>query len=99
MDCETCRNVRECTELCRKGLSDDFALKFGVHQGSMLSPLLFIIVLDALSRDIRRFELTWNTVCLYKEKGDALDRGSYRGLKLTEQAKKVIERIASLDRQ
>ena len=27
-------------------------------------------------------------------KGDALDRGNYRGLKLTEQSMKVIERIA-----
>ena len=25
-------------------------------------------------------------VCLYKGKGDALDRGNFRGLKLTEQA-------------
>ena len=33
-------------------------------------------------------------VCLYKGKGDALDQGNYRGLKLTEQAMKVIERIA-----
>ena len=32
-------------------------------------------------------------VCLYKGKGDALDRGNYRGLKLTEQAMKIIERI------
>ena len=40
------------------------------------------------------------SVCLYKEKGDALDRGDYRGLKLTEQAIKVIKRIAnSLIRQ
>ena len=39
-------------------------------------------------------------VCLYKGKGDALDRGNYRGLKLTTQAMKVIERIAdSLIRQ
>ena len=35
-------------------------VKFGVNQGSVLSPLLFIIVLDALSREIRRFQLTWN---------------------------------------
>ena len=35
-----------------------------------------------------------------KGKGDALDSGNYRGLKLTEQAMKVIERIAdSLIRQ
>lgn len=33
-------------------------------------------------------------VCLYKGKGDALDRGNYRGLKLTEQVMKVLERIA-----
>ena len=39
-------------------------------------------------------------VCLYMGKGDALDRGNYRGLKLTEQAMKGIERIAdSLIRQ
>ena len=34
------------------------------------------------------------SVNLYKKKGDALDRGNYRGLKLTEQAMKEIERIA-----
>ena len=39
-------------------------------------------------------------VCLYKEMDDALDQANYRGLKLTEQAMKVIERIAySLVRQ
>ena len=32
-------------------------------------------------------------VCLYKGKGDALDRGSYRDLKLTEQVMLVLERI------
>ena len=32
-------------------------------------------------------------VCLYKSKGDALERGNYRGLKLTEQVMKVLERI------
>ena len=66
MDCETCRIVRECMELCSvcKGLSDEFEVKFCVHQGSVLSPLLFTIVLDALSRDIRRFKLTWNRASL-----------------------------------
>ena len=32
-------------------------------------------------------------VCLYKGKGDALVRGNYRGLKLTEQVMKILERI------
>ena len=30
-------------------------------------------------------------VCLYK--GDALDRGNYRGLKLTEQSMKILEQF------
>ena len=34
-----------------KGLSDEFEVKAGVHQGPVLSPLLFIIVLEALSRE------------------------------------------------
>ena len=58
------KNVRSCVRVC-KGLSDEFKVKFSVHQGSVLSPLLFIIVLDALSREIRRFQLTWNELlCL-----------------------------------
>ena len=32
-------------------------------------------------------------ICLYKGKGDALERGNYHGLKLTEQVMKVLERI------
>ena len=32
-------------------------------------------------------------VCLYKGKGDALERGNYHGLKLAEQVMKVLERI------
>ena len=33
-------------------------------------------------------------VCLYKSKGNTLDRGNYRGLKQTEQARKILERNA-----
>ena len=33
------------------GYSEEFGVKVGVHQGSVLSPLLFIIVLEALSRE------------------------------------------------
>ena len=32
-------------------------------------------------------------VCLYKRKGDAMERGNYRGLKLTAQIMKILERI------
>ena len=39
-------------------------------------------------------------VCLYKGKGDALERGNYRSLKLTKQVMKILERIVdSLIRQ
>ena len=33
--------------------SQDFDVNVGVHQGSVLSPLVFIIVLEALSREFR----------------------------------------------
>ena len=36
-----------------EGYSTEFEVKAGVHQGSVLSPLLFIIVLEALSREFR----------------------------------------------
>ena len=32
-----------------EGYSDEFGVGVGVHQGSVLSPMLFIIVLEALS--------------------------------------------------
>lgn len=35
----------------KDGESDGFEVKVGVHQGSVLSPLLFIIVLEALSKE------------------------------------------------
>ena len=33
--------------------SDEFSIKAGVHQGAVLSPLLFIIIMEALSRKFR----------------------------------------------
>ena len=37
----------------QNGIEDEFEVKVGVHQGSMLSPLLFTIVLEALSKAYR----------------------------------------------
>ena len=34
-------------------ISDEFEVQVGVHQGSVISPLLFILVLEALSREFR----------------------------------------------
>ena len=38
---------------CRVRVGDGYSEEFGVHQGVVLSPLLFIIVLEALSREFR----------------------------------------------
>jgi hypothetical protein len=37
----------------QNGIGDEFEVRVGVHQGSVLSPLLFTIVLDALSKAFR----------------------------------------------
>ena len=36
-----------------EGYSEEFEEKVGIHQGSVLSPLLFTIVLEAFSREFR----------------------------------------------
>ena len=36
-----------------EGYSEELEVKVGVHKGLVLSPLLFIIVLEALSRELR----------------------------------------------
>ena len=43
-------NARSRVHVC-EGYSEEFEVKVGVHQGSVLSPLLFLIVLEALSRE------------------------------------------------
>ena len=35
------------------GYSKDFEVKVGMHQGSALSPLLFVIVMEAISKQFR----------------------------------------------
>ena len=45
-------NARSCVHV-GEGYSEEFEVKVGVHQGSVLSPLLFIIVLEALSQEFR----------------------------------------------
>ena len=42
-----------CNPRVGEGYSQEFEVKVGVHQGMVLNPLLFIIVLEALSREFR----------------------------------------------
>ena len=35
-----------------QGLSEEFEVKVGVHQGSKLSPLLFVIVMQAVTKHV-----------------------------------------------
>ena len=62
----------------------------GVMGTSMIRDLAAAIICDG------KVPSDWQQnfiVCLYKGKGDALERGNYRSLKLTEQTMKVLERI------
>ena len=45
-------NARSCVRVNGQ-LSEEFEVNVGVHQRSVLSPLLFILVLEALSREFR----------------------------------------------
>ena len=49
---EIYENAKSCV-LMNGQFSDEFNIKVGVHQGAVLSPLLFIIVMEALPREFR----------------------------------------------
>ena len=44
----------------REGYSEEFEVKVSINQGSVLSPLLFIIVLEALSQEFNS-RVPWKT--------------------------------------
>ena len=70
------RNTRSRVRVYRT-FSDDFLVQVGLHQGSVLSPLLFILVLEAPYRQIRSGCIK---KLLYADDW-ALVRGTVRGLK------------------
>ena len=45
-------HMQSCKNSCNE-VGEEFEVKVGVHQGSVLSPLLFTIVLEALSKAFR----------------------------------------------
>ena len=42
----------------KRGISEQFEVVIGLHQGSALSPFLFTMLVDTISQDVRT-ELPW----------------------------------------
>ena len=73
------------------GIVVEMILSVGDIGASMIRDLAVAIIRDG------KVPSDWEQsfiICLYKGKGDALERGNYCGLKLTEQVMKILERIA-----
>ena len=47
-------DVQHQSELTLIGSTESFEVKVGLHQGSALSPLLFIIIMDVISQEVGR---------------------------------------------
>ena len=87
----------------KDGNSAEFEVKVGVHQGSVLSPLLFIIVMEALSRNVKEglpYELLYaDDLVLIAESVDELrekmsrwkDCMEVKGLKVNIDKTKIME--------
>ena len=58
---------------CIAGLTDDFQVTVGLHQGLKLSPLLFAIVMDCLTREIQR-DAPWDMLFAGESREDLKTR-------------------------
>ena len=47
------------TVRCAVGMTERFKVEIGLHQGSVLSPFLFVMVMDRLTDEVRQ-ESPWN---------------------------------------
>ena len=61
---------------CAAGLTEPFNVKVGLHQGSALSPLLFAVVMDQLTGEVRN-EAAWSMmladdIVLVREGGEEI---------------------------
>ena len=45
------------------GITEDFEVKVGLHQGSALSPFLFAIIMGVLTKDVRKRSSMGHDVC------------------------------------
>ena len=77
---------------CPSGIVVEMIKAAGDTGATMIHDLAAVIICDC------KVPTDWEQnfiVCLYKGKGDALERGNYRGLKLTKQVMKTKERIVN----
>ena len=63
------------TVRCAVGMTEWFKVEIGLHQGSVLSPFLFVMVMDRLTDEVRQ-ESPWNmmftdniVICSYRWRG------------------------------
>ena len=75
------------------GYSEEFGVGVGVHQGSVLSPLLFIIVLEALSREFRT-GCSWELLVKVQTWKTEMEK---KGLRVNMGKTKIMESGINLD--
>ena len=63
--CATCTDEESKTVVrCAVGTTESFKVKIRLHQGSALSPLLFAVIMDRLTDEVRR-EPPWTIYMLF----------------------------------
>ena len=68
------------------GLTEDFEVRVGLHQGSALSPFLFAIIMDVLTKDVRTWDMMFvDDVVLCREDKEELEVSLERWRKVFEE--------------
>ncbi|GJN13331.1 hypothetical protein PR202_gb00023 [Eleusine coracana subsp. coracana] len=101
------RDARTCVRTC-DGDTNDFSIKIGLHQGSVLSPYLFALVMDEVTREIQS-DVPWcmlfaDDVVLVDESRDGVNRKlepwrhtlECKGFRLSRAKTDLLEQVESM---